>query len=188
MSTGSMTEWLVLAQLLYAWIKRNSSQTVGKHQVSYRLLVVTDIWIIANVFIALLISIPAINLFTHGTHITVAHSMGTTIGINTSILIASLYYAIGEWTQANWRKSKRVINLGKFLFHLSLAVFLISLMILGYYRGQWIMYGEDRPFSEFFNSMNLLHQSFYYAGSALAFAIILLIWPAFKSLLKLFKQ
>lgn len=31
-------------------------------------------------------SIPAINLFTHGTHITVAHAMGSTIGINTMIL------------------------------------------------------------------------------------------------------
>ena len=63
-----------------------------KNNLAYKFLISTDIWIFVNLFMALLISIPYINFFTHGTHITVAHSMGTTIGINTSILLSSMMF------------------------------------------------------------------------------------------------
>ena len=63
---------------------------------AYKLMLLADFWIFLNIILALLISIPAINLFTHGTHITVAHSMGTTIGINTLILLSSVTFILEQ--------------------------------------------------------------------------------------------
>jgi nitric oxide reductase subunit B len=39
--------------------------------------------------LAIIISLPALNLITPGTHVTVGHAMGTTIGINGMILLNS---------------------------------------------------------------------------------------------------
>ena len=36
-------------------------------------------------------SIPTINIYTHGTHVTVAHAMGTTIGINMILFARTLF-------------------------------------------------------------------------------------------------
>lgn len=58
----------------------------------YRFLMAADYWVIINLAMGILMSIPAINLYTHGTHITVAHAMGTTIGINVMIILASAFY------------------------------------------------------------------------------------------------
>ena len=41
-------------------------------------------------------SIPAFNLYTHGTQITVVHAMGTTIGINTMIVLAGVFYCLPD--------------------------------------------------------------------------------------------
>ena len=38
-----------------------------------------DIWIFLTLVLAIAMSIPAINVYTHGTHITVAHTMGATM-------------------------------------------------------------------------------------------------------------
>ncbi|MFT5479441.1 MAG: nitric oxide reductase subunit B [Bacteroidia bacterium] len=180
----SMTEWLVLAQMIYAWAKAVKEDEKRTHAFSYKMLIVTDFWIIGNVFIALLISIPAINQFTHGTHITVAHSMGTTIGINSSILIASIYYAIGRWTTIDWGKYNTILMFGKGLFHLALLGFLSCLLISGYHRGQWMMSGSTIPFSDHFDSLALVYDLFYVAGSLLVVAIVMLVWPAYRMLWK----
>jgi len=41
--------------------------------------------------LAIAMSVPAINVYTHGTHFTVAHTMGTTIGINSFLLLAFVF-------------------------------------------------------------------------------------------------
>ena len=90
-----------------------------------------------NLALALLISIPAINYFTHGTHITVAHAMGTTIGINTTILLASVFYI---FNRMGWKPADR--EPGKFqgpflTFNISLLFFLFSLVMAGIGRSIW---------------------------------------------------
>ena len=49
-----------------------------------------------NLVLSISISIPAINFYTHGTHITVAHAMGSTIGINTLLLLASITLIVDD--------------------------------------------------------------------------------------------
>src|SRR5690606_33097146 len=88
----SMSEWILFFNIIYTWRKSLAEKNRFKDLMAVRFLAITDRWILGNLFLALLISIPAVHYFTHGTHITVAHRMGTTIGINTTILLASLSF------------------------------------------------------------------------------------------------
>src|SRR5690554_7380910 len=71
-------------------------------------MLLADFWIFLNIILALLISIPAINLFTHGTHITVAYSMGTTIGINTLILLSSVTFILEQRNVLSVRETQKI--------------------------------------------------------------------------------
>jgi len=90
----SMTELLILGNIIWGWRKTVSSATKTFHLMPYRFFTASDVWIFINLILAIAISVPFINRFTHGTHITVAHAMGTTIGINTFILFASVFYLL----------------------------------------------------------------------------------------------
>ncbi len=75
-------------------------------------------------------SVPAINNYTHGTHITVAHAMGTTIGINTMILFASVFYIFSEIH--NWTKKELlIIHTGFWVANIPLLIFWLSLIAAG---------------------------------------------------------
>jgi len=90
----SMTELLILAHLILQWRKTMSEARKNYHRMPFRLLSYADAWILLNLTLAIIISVPAWNYYTHGTHITVAHAMGATIGINTMLLLASVFYII----------------------------------------------------------------------------------------------
>ena len=79
-----MTEWILLAHIIYSWIKLLTQQNKKEHSIVYKFLITADNLVFLTLIIALLFSIPAINFFTHGRHITIACLMST-IGINTSI-------------------------------------------------------------------------------------------------------
>ena len=141
----SMTEWLVLGYMLTMWIKSLSIKEKTENLFPYRLLVITDIWVFGNVLMAILISIPAINHYSHGSHITVAHSMGTTIGINTTILLASAMFMCSCINAEIIKRMEKTLSRGIILFNLSLFVFLASLVVAGSIKGQW-MYSENSAF------------------------------------------
>jgi nitric oxide reductase subunit B len=85
----SMTEWIFLARILYNWKQSLSEMQKHYSRFSYRFIMAADVWVFINMGQAMLMSIPALNLYTHGTHVTVAHAMGTTIGINSMILMGA---------------------------------------------------------------------------------------------------
>lgn len=87
----SMTEWVFFVKIIYNWKKSVNEAQKHYHYFPYRFLMAADIWVFLNLGQAILMSIPAINLYTHGTHVTVAHAMGTTIGINSMILFAACF-------------------------------------------------------------------------------------------------
>ena len=74
-------------------------------------------------------SIPALNLYTHGTHVTVAHAMGTTIGINSMILFAACFDFFGDRNIALMAKS-RWLNTAFWTAQAALFVFWLSLNML----------------------------------------------------------
>ncbi len=172
----SMTEWVVLASMLTSWLKSISKVKRQKMGMAYSFLLVTDIWIFMNVFVALLISIPAINQFTHGTHITVAHSMGTTIGINTSILLASLMFIVSQINEYQLQRYKKTLLVGTWLYNLSLFVFLMCLFAAGVVKGR-MMYEEGVFHADIMLAIEPYMRIFHYAGGFLSFSLFLLIIP-----------
>lgn len=132
----SMTELLVLGKIIWDWRSSLSAYRRFRHRHAYRFLFAADIWVFLNLILGLIISVPAANLFTHGTHVTVAHAMGATIGINTMILLASVFFMIEENSGPELaRRHNAPVGAGFWLTNLSLFFFLTSLVAAGISRG-----------------------------------------------------
>jgi len=181
----SMTEWIILASIIIDWKRSLSVEKIKLNNISYKFLLATDFWVFANLFQALLISIPYINLFTHGTHITVAHSMGTTIGINTTILLGSMFYIASIEGKEVIEKYAKTIGIGFWVFNISLGVFLICLLMGGVEKSVW-MYFTEKPSS--FGEMQSKIQPYMYvfliAGYGLLAGILMVTAPLLKVFLK----
>jgi nitric oxide reductase subunit B len=157
----SMSEWVILFSMIYQWKKSLPYAAKFHHHLAYRFLMATDFWIFLNLILALLFSIPAINFFTHGTHITVAHSMGTTIGINTTILLASMLYIAKT---INPGIDLRLAAGGFRIFNVSLFFFWISLLIAGVKKSAWMYLPNNIAFGEFQQQLHWVYISFVVFG------------------------
>ncbi|MFZ1329738.1 MAG: cbb3-type cytochrome c oxidase subunit I, partial [Chitinophagaceae bacterium] len=127
----SMTELLILGYIIMQWRKTMSQARKNYHIIPYRLLSFADGWILLNLILAIIISVPAWNNYTHGTHITVAHAMGATIGINTMLLFASVYYIIQQEGQAFFEKKRKITGTGVFITNFALLLFWIAMLGTG---------------------------------------------------------
>lgn len=143
----SMTEWVFFVKIIYNWKKQ--MQTIKTHYsyFPYRFLMATEFWVFVNMGQAILMSIPVINLYTHGTHVTVAHSMGTTIGINSMILLSAAFmFLIPE--RAHETKHKRLLAITFWVMQASLLGLFLALDISGFIKGIWQLDPAQSPFSE----------------------------------------
>lgn len=140
----SMTEWVIIILIIRDFRHSLSTGRKFRHLVVYRFIRTAECWVAANLLLALLMSIPAINRYTHGTHITVAHAMGTTIGINTMLLLAAFGYILDvDSLPARIRKWLQVaITVNT----VSLAVFWVALIVAGLVKG-YLM--TDHPENSF---------------------------------------
>ncbi len=168
----SMTEWILIGNMILQWRKTLSKSELLNYDFSVRFMTSADIWIFLNLVLAVLMSIPYINLFTHGTHITVAHSMGTTIGINTSILFASLAYIFRDRVDVN-RKSIRV---GFWLFNSSLAVFWVSIIVSGWIKGAQPNYPFEQNHAVWMNTIRSYYSIVGLSGLGIFVGILLVIY------------
>lgn len=124
----SMTELFILGRIIWKWKSAVKTALTYKNVGAHNLLASADFWVFFNLTLAIVISVPAFNFFAHGTHIVVAHAMGSTIGINTLILFAYLY--------TDWSSDRSMIfKLGLWITNISLAVFLTSLIVAGWVKG-----------------------------------------------------
>lgn len=179
----SMTEWIILFSIIYDWKKNLSQEKKIQFSIAYKFMILADFWVFLNIILALLISIPAINLFTHGTHITVAHSMGTTIGINTMILFSSVTYIFNsKFSFSN--KTVEHIKKGIQLFHISFILFFISLLIMGLKKSIWLFGNSNETFSNFQASQHPLNLAFVVFGCGIIIGLGIIIHQLFKT----FKQ
>jgi nitric oxide reductase subunit B len=181
----SMTEWIILISIIYDWKKTLTKEKIKQNHLSYSFLRATDFWVFVNLFVALLISIPYINLFTHGTHITVAHSMGTTIGINTTILLASLFYIINLEDSKSISKYSKVMKLGYWIFNISLGAFWVVLLLGGIEKSIWMHFTENpSSFAAMQESLKPFMYVFLVAGFSLLAGILLITIPMISILIK----
>jgi len=129
----------------------------------------------------LLMSIPSINLFTHGTHITVAHSMGTTIGINTLILLSSITYIIESQILIPFL-SQRKIKAGVKIFNISFIGFWIILLLLGAKKGYWMFFSKNVSFGQFQDSMHWIYIVFTIFGIGILIGLYVVVFELLKNL------
>jgi len=154
----SMTELLIFGHLILQWRKTLSNAQKNYHLLPYRLLSIADFWILLNLALALFISVPAFNYYTHGTHITVAHAMGATIGINTMLLLAIVLYVLAQKKPAVYNRKKKAISLGVYIANFSLIIFWAALIgsgvvkILGKMNGEHFasIMEKSKPFFRLF--------------------------------------
>ena len=174
----SMTEWIILISIIISWKRSLSVEKIKMNHLSYKFLMATDFWVFVNLIVALLISIPYINLFTHGTHVTVAHSMGTTIGINTTILLASVFYIVNLEAGKHIIKFERIMKIGYWLFNFSLGVFFVSLLMGGLEKSVWLFF-TDNPgsFGEMQDKIQPYMYVFLGAGFTLLTGILMIALP-----------
>lgn len=176
----SMTELLILFNILLQWKHSLSDAQKYAHNFSYRMLFAAEVWVLLNLILAITISIPAINLYTHGTHITVAHAMGTTIGINTTLLLASCFF-IGNLDYTS--KSIRWFRIGYWIFNISLLCFWVALIGAGVTKA----FASNHPYqiNDFFSLMKKLQpffQVFSVCGIGVFIGLLILVIPLLKRL------
>lgn len=178
----SMTEWIILIRIFYLWKKQIQQDKKHYHFYPYRFLMASDYWVMLNMILALFMSIPAFNLFMHGTHITVAHAMATTIGINTMIILATAFYFIKPQI-----KNPKAFKFFSYLFwivQITLFVFLNALIYMGIIRSIWQNTNSEEPFRLMFQNSVIPIQVFILTGTILLFSmgtfLIYLLIKSFK--------
>jgi nitric oxide reductase subunit B len=174
----SMTELLILGYIIWQWRKTLGEARKNYHRMPYRLLSFADGWIFVNLALALAISVPAWNYYTHGTHITVAHAMGATIGINTMLLFASVFYILQNENSLLFESKRKWVGAGIIVTNVSLAVFWISLLGSGFVKiaGQV----NNKTFYSIMQESQSWFRLFAYSGVFLLAGLTILIISAFS--------
>jgi nitric oxide reductase subunit B len=163
-----MTELFIIGRIIWKWKGSLSTAQKFQHNQPYLFLLASDIWVFLNLALAILISIPAINVYTHGTHVTVAHAMGSTIGINSMILIAFILHHF------SWRKSLWIL-IPYWIMNVSLLCFWIALIASGILKGISVVEGES-SFQEIMISIEPILKFFMYSGALLALGFLILLF------------
>ncbi len=176
----SMTEWILVISIIQGFKAKMKQFAELKHSIVFRFLIGAEGWVFLNLILALLMSIPAINRYTHGTHITVAHAMGTTIGINTLILLGSFSYLL-NWDQQVSEKGKKTFIIVNRLLHVFLLLFWLSLIAAGVMKA--LGYNQDTQ-SDFASIMKQV-EPFLYIFVGAGFLLVLCFGWILIQLLKL---
>lgn len=180
----SMTEWVFFIRIVITWKKSVSDIQRNYHYFPYRFLMAADIWVFLNMGQAILMSIPAINRYSHGTHVTVAHAMGTTIGINSMILFAACFEFIGNKLTMNKTKM-RVLNLAFWFAQVGLFVFWLSLNLAGVKKAIWQTTENHGSYSKMMDSLFPYFSCFFIAGIFLLIALVVLSFILLQQQFKL---
>lgn len=169
----SMTEWLIFISIVQGFKNKLEEARKLRHLLPYKFLVASEFWVFANLTLALFMSIPAVNRYTHGTHITVAHAMGTTIGINTMILLGVLGYAldIDKKIKAGRKLFTRSYNLAQG----SLLIFWLSLILAGIIKGYRSVTLNINSFQQMMEPVNNVLKLFAVAGAGVAIGLGIIV-------------
>lgn len=176
----SMTELFILGRIIYLW--KASLTEAKKHffRLSYRFLAAADVWVFLTLVLAIFMSIPGINVYTHGTHITVAHTMGATIGINSFILLAIAFDILSDTCQS-FEPFTKLFNRGFWLANISLLVFWLSLIGAGLLKANWQMQTDPVPFQTMMLQLRPFFILFLISGITLMSGMLLLIYPLVRN-------
>ncbi len=181
----SMTELLILGSILWNWKKSIRSARQNSHSIPMRFLAAADFWIFLNLVLAIAISVPALNLYTHGTHITVAHAMGATIGINTMILAASLFFILSNGDPGHPFHFTAHLKAGFWLLQAGLFIFWISLLAAGVMKATAMQFNSSEGFADTFNRTIPVFYIFLFSGIMLMLGFFMIFIIPLNRCLKL---
>jgi len=176
----SMTELIILGKIIWNWKKSLSKAMQDFHILAVRFIVASDVWILLNLVLAIALSIPAINIFTHGTHLTVAHAMGSTIGINTMILVASCLFLLTDVTKQQFNQRQAVfISIGFWIMNFILLFFWLALIFAGLIKGYLVI--EDKlTYQEIMLHVKPYLMIVAISGAVIFAGILMIFIPALK--------
>lgn len=177
----SMTEWIFFVKIIYNWKKSVNDIQRNYHYFPYRFLMASDFWVFINIGQASLLSIPAINIFTHGTHVTVAHSMGTTIGINSMILLAACFEFLKP-QMYHETKPSRGLNISFWALQICLLILFLSLNIAGFKKGYWQLNTNQSSYSVMMQSLQPYFIVFLIAGIGILLAFLIITGKLLKNI------
>ncbi len=175
----SMTELAILGRIIWQWRSTVSEARKHFHIGAFRLLTAADLWVFLTLILAIAMSIPAINLYTHGTHITVAHTMGATIGINTFLLLALATDILGSKRTVQQQEPRRD-HWGLVIANGALLVFWLSLITAGVLKASWQMDVARIPFSSMMLQLRPIFIVFLFSGIALMVGLWMIFYPFFR--------
>jgi len=178
----SMTEFAFFIAIVQGFRKKLEEHRKFKHLLTYRFLAASELWVFLNLLLVLFMSVPAINRYTHGTHITVAHAMGATIGINSMILLASLGYMLRVDELPPGRK--RWIVRGRTLTLISLLVFWCALIAAGLLKGYRDVALGMTDFQEMMRPVFTVLPVFAFAGLGVLAGLGMVAWNYMGALRK----
>src|SRR6476620_4306967 len=178
----SMTELLIFGHLLFQFRKTISSTLRFYHSIPFRFLSFADLWIFLNLGAAIVISIPALNFYTHGTHITVAHAMGTTIGINTMLLFASVFYILQQQKPGALQHKSSIIGKGIMITNFSLILFWTSLIGSGLVKISARL--DNKAFAQMMKNCEPFFKIFAISGIGILIGLAILIITVLSLILK----
>lgn len=176
----SMTELLILGRIILLWKASLSTAKKNFYQTSYRFLIAADVWVFLTLVLAIAMSIPAINVYTHGTHITVAHTMGATIGINSFLLLAIAVDILKDSCR-NFEPYRKLFHKGYWLVNISLLVFWISLIGAGVLKAKWQLSTPQIPFSSMMLQLRPFFIVFFIFGVIMMIGILFITYPLVKN-------
>ncbi len=111
--------------------------------------------------------------------------MGTTIGINTTILLASISYIVQkELPGFNFKFILR----GLLFFNIALILFLVTLLFAGASRSQWMYSLEPSAFAVMQYKLKGVYITLAVLGTLLTTTILIIIVPLLRGLIKIVKQ
>lgn len=176
----SMTEWLFFISMIRSFKSKMDEYKIHNYRIPYKFLSISELWLFLNLTLALMMSIPAINRYTHGTHITVAHAMGTTIGINSMILLGAIGYILGIDTIGQWER--KVIQFAFTITQVSFFIFWVSLIAAGLLKGYRSVGLGMNNFQEMMQPVLQALTVFSFAGIFVVLGLLLIIIVYIKRL------
>jgi nitric oxide reductase subunit B len=175
----SMTELFILARMIWLWKKTIKFPEKGKYYLPYLFLVSADFWIVLNLVLAIIMSVPAFNIYTHGTHITVAHSMGSTIGINSMILLASIFYILYDCKVISEKdRNLKFVRKGFWIMNISLLIFWINLIGIGILKSYYSF--QDLHHQQIMSLLSPYFVGFLIFGIGIFIGVLLIVLPILK--------
>ena len=124
-------------------------------------------------------SVPALNIYTHGTHITVAHAMGSTIGINSMILLASIFYILYDCKVISENdRNLKFVRKGFWIMNVSLLIFWINLIGIGILKSYYSFQGLHHQ--QIMSLLSPYFTGFLIFGIGIFIGVLFIVLPILK--------